>query len=55
MNAEEVEALRKAATVTPEQVAEYNETVRQWRAVCQVCKLPLVGTLVEIRKHTHGR
>lgn len=53
MTAAEYEALAKTATVTPAQVDDYNETLRQWRAVCQVCGVPLVGTLVEIRKHRH--
>jgi hypothetical protein len=53
MTKEEYAALAGAAKVTPAQVDEYNETLRVWRAVCQVCKLPLIGTLAEIRKHRH--
>ena len=57
MTKEEFRALREAAAVmpppTPEEIDEHNENVRQWRAVCQVCGVPLVGTLKQIRAHQH--
>lgn len=57
MTKEEFRALEEAAAVmpppTPEEIDEHNENVRQWRAVCQVCGVPLVGTLKQIRAHQH--
>jgi hypothetical protein len=52
MKQEEFDALKEAAAQpTPEQVEDYNETLRQWRAKCRKCGVPLVGTLAYIRGH----
>lgn len=49
MTPEEFEALSEAKK--QEAIDYNNEQVRQWRAVCQLCKVPLVGTLAHIRAH----
>jgi hypothetical protein len=47
------EAAKIVPSPTPAEIDEHNENVRQWRAVCQVCGVPLVGTLKQIRAHQH--
>ena len=50
MTQEELEELRKSGKdPTPEQVEDYNETLRWWRTHCPHCDYHLSGTLVEIR------
>ena len=55
MTKAEYEALAAAAKQpSPEQVEAYNETLRVWRATCQVCGEVIVGPLSALRRHQHG-
>jgi hypothetical protein len=55
MTQKEFEALAAAAKVpSPEQIEDYNETLRVWRATCQVCGETIVGPLSKLRQHRHG-
>lgn len=40
--------------VDTEAVKRIQEEWKTWTATCSVCKAELVGTLSELRKHTHG-
>jgi hypothetical protein len=49
MTPEEFEALPRGEQLAA--IEHNDEHVRQWRAVCQLCKRPVSGTLAEIRRH----